>query len=159
MEAEQFIKELKSQNRHRKSILDNIIEKNCANPAEGWYIDIIVKRKFVNTFIEDITKQNFLIGYVSWWEYSIYDAKYGLGGCKSKFFDGWFWEICFGDDEIDISKYLLNDSREDIINNINSKYKELIEEKKLTFANGEEISYKEHDFLTPGFSIVVPDAW
>ena len=120
---------------------------------------ICARRQLVSTFIEDIVDWSFLIKGISWWEYSLGNGKYGLGGFKSRYFDGWYWEICFGDDEIDLEQYLQNDPIEQIIRNINLSYKEIIEQKTLSFATGEEISYKKHDFLTPGFWIVTPDDW
>jgi hypothetical protein len=163
MEAEDLFNQTRSQSRDRKLALLQIFEKNraeCYGDQESApYIDICVRRQFVNAFIEDIIDRSFLIRGISWWEYSLGNGKYSLGGFKSKHFDGWYWEICFGDDEIDVEQYLQNDPIEQVIRNINLRYKEIIEQKTLTFATGEEISYKKHDFLTPGFWIVTPDDW
>jgi hypothetical protein len=77
--------------------------------------------------------------------------RYGGGGPKSKFFDGWFAEIYgkYADDKVQITS-----STEEARTDINK----IIENKEIHYGNG-TFSFQTYQALTPAFSLVVPRDW
>lgn len=72
-------------------------------------------------------------------------SKYGMGGPKSNFFNGWFSELCFGDDEVNTNE------KDEIL--------KIITNKEVHFSGGELIRYKKQECLTPALWLEVPDEW
>ena len=131
-----------------KKDLDHILALHKAQPVGSGYIDIIVKRENVHQIIESLVSSGVQIKTITWWEYVDSlpkKAKYGMGGPKSNFYDGWFSEICFGEDDI----------------NTNNKVEilKVIENKEIHFADGEIVRYQEQECLTPALWLEVPEEW
>jgi sulfur carrier protein ThiS len=126
--------------------LNEIILKCKAQPVGNGYIDIIVSRIYYKQFITEIIESGFIIEAISWWEFSdtINKSKYGMGGPKSRYYDGWFSEIPVSLDEITIQE--------------NEKIQAVIENKKIQFQN-ETIAFDKNRSIVPGFWIQVPDEW
>ena len=63
-----------------KMILDKILEKYKAQPVGCGYIDIIVKREYIENFVKEIISEKFNITHIGWWEYCpTMDTKNKLG--------------------------------------------------------------------------------
>ena len=136
-----------------KEKLDAIIDLHKAQPVGDGYIDIIVLRENCGPFITDLIKNSFKITNVSWWEWCLNNHKnqYGLGGPRSKYFDGWFAELPVG---IDIVQYDMEIENDDMIKNIKS----LITTKTIIYPN-DILTYTLNTWLTPAFWIDVPEDW
>lgn len=82
--------------------LDKILVKYKAQPVGDGYIDIIVSRENYNDFILELYQNNFNITDISWWEWCFENeiSKYGMGGVRSNFYDGWFSELSVDTDKI-----------------------------------------------------------
>ena len=136
-----------------KKKLDAIIDLHKAQPVGDGYIDIIVLRENCGPFITDLIKNGFKITNVSWWEWCLNNEKnqYGLGGPRSKYFDGWFAELPVDVDDIQYEKESEN---EDIIKIIYGH----IATKTIIYPD-EILSYKQNIWLTPALWIDVPQDW
>ncbi|ULQ57123.1 hypothetical protein KJS94_02790 [Flavihumibacter rivuli] len=136
-----------------KALLDDIIEKNKAQPVGKGYIDIIVSRDNYKAFIIDLVANGFKITGVSWWEWhkENQEKQYGLGGPKSIFYEGWFFEIPVSVEDFSFS---VDISKENIIAAILYK----IETKVISFSN-ETVTFKESSWLVPAIWLDVPDDW
>lgn len=131
-----------------KKDLDYILALHKAQSVGNGYLDIIVKQEYVHQLIQSLVSKGIRINRISWWEYV--DSfpkkpKYGMGGPKSDFFDGWFSELHFVDDEID-----MNEENEIL---------KIILNKEIHFPDGEIIRYREQKCLTPALWLEVPDDW
>ena len=137
----------------QKITLDNILEKNKAQPVGHGYIDIIVTRDNYKDFIFDLVTNGFKIDSVSWWEWceDKNENKYGLGGPESVFYKGWFSEIPVNVDDFSFSA---DATSENIIREIQNK----IETKTISFSD-ETITFYKSDWLTPAIWLDVPDDW
>ncbi|GHV09001.1 hypothetical protein FACS189485_21120 [Spirochaetia bacterium] len=135
-----------------KNKLDKILIENKAQPVGWGYIDVIVKREYMENFLREILNEGFEIMNISFWEYcSTMEIKntIGMGGPVSKFFDGWFSEIGRGYD-VDI--------RNETIEN---KYKilmKMIKEFKCSNFDG-DFSFENNETIMPSFDIDVPHEW
>lgn len=132
----------------KKDELDQIIRSHKAQVVGSGYIDVIVKQENVRSLVEFLIQKSIRIYQICWWEYinsANKNSKYGLGGVKSRFYDGWFAEICFGDDDV------TENSLEEIM--------KIIEDKVFIFYDGERINYKQEKNLTPALFLDVPDDW
>ena len=132
-----------------KEELDNILARYKAQTAFSGYIDIIVRRENVRQLVEELIHNGVRINLITWWEYvdpnNTAREGYGMGGPPSRYYDGWFSEVCFGDDEINTTVV------EDIM--------KTIEGKEFAFGDGKTITYQKEESLTPAFWLVVPDKW
>ena len=136
-----------------RNTLDDILEKQKAQPVGHGYIDIIVSRDNYMDFVSDLVTNDFKIKSVSWWEWRA-DKKqneYGLGGPESIFYKGWFSEIPVDVDDFNFS---VDTAKENIIKEIIEK----IEKKTISFSN-ETVTFKESNWLTPAIWLDVPDDW
>ncbi|GBF52157.1 hypothetical protein LPTSP4_36960 [Leptospira ryugenii] len=135
--------------------LEEILRKYKAQPVGNGYIDVIVNRDYYKDFIAESIFNDFEINAISWWEYTkeISDRKFGMGGPKSWFFDGWFAEICTKDsyEEFNIMEYT---SRKERIDTILEK----IHSKVFKYFDG-NISFLKNEELIPAFWFNVPDSW
>lgn len=130
-----------------KGELDRILISHKAQTVGG-YGEIIVRQENVSQLIEELIFNDIYINRITWWEYvdSIsQSSNYGHGGPKSVYFEGWFSEICFGEDEIDE-------------NNVESILK-IIDGKEITFSDGEIVQCNQAKWLTPTLCIDVPENW
>jgi hypothetical protein len=134
-----------------KEKLDGLLKTYKAQPVGHGYIDIIVNRENYKTFIGDLVSNGFKIESVSWWEWCPggKEAEYGLGGPRSRYYDGWFSELSVPVDDIDL---ITGDKREI------EKIIDLIETKSILFPN-EKVTFKQSDWLTPAIWLNVPDEW
>ena len=135
-----------------KTTLDEIIDKNKAQPVGHGYIDIIVSRVNYKDFIWDLVRNGYKIDSISWWEWCSdgKENRYGLGGPKSYFYDGWFSELSIDSDDTK-SGVLDSDNR---VREILDK----IETKTIHFSD-EMISFTNNNWLTPAVWLNVPDDW
>jgi len=132
-----------------KSRLDKILLKTQAQPVGDGYIDIIINPENTYEFISEIKNEGFIIEGVSWWEYcleSISESKFGLGGQKSLYYDGYFAEIQIND-IYHFNKDLGIDSIEKCLGN------------KTIINNEHEVLNYTQDRLWPGFWIQTPADW
>lgn len=130
--------------------LDKLLLKYKAQPVGDGYIDIIVSRENYNDFILELYQNNFNITDISWWEWCFENeiSKYGMGGVRSNFYDGWFSELSIDTDKI---KEM---NRELGLIFINS----CIENKTIIFQN-KIITFKNHQWLIPAIWLDVPKDW
>jgi hypothetical protein len=132
-----------------KRILDDILQRNKAQPVGQGYIDIIVKREYVENFVKEILSAGFYIKAANLWEYcKTIDTKsqLGMSGPRSKFFDGWFAEVANN------GSHFVEFKRGE------QSYRQIIKRagtKKL-YGN---ITYKNTETLTLSFDIDVPENW
>jgi hypothetical protein len=131
-----------------KEDLDHILALHKAQPVGNGYIDIIVKQEYVHPLIQNLVSKGIRITGITWWEYI--DSfqkrpKYGMGGPKSKFFEGWFAELCLGDDEINTNE--------------ENEILKIITNKEIHFSDGDVIKYGEQECLTPALWLEVPSDW
>ncbi len=130
-----------------KAELDNILAQYKAQPVGDGYIDIIVKRENVRQLIQKLLLDDIQITCITWWEFVESNAKskrFGMGGPKSKYYDGRFSEIGLGDDEIHATE--------------SEKIIEIIENKEIEF-HDRKIHFKQEESLTPALWINVPNDW
>jgi hypothetical protein len=135
-----------------KQELDAILEKHRVQPVGNGYIDLIVRRKNLQAFVRDIVDGGYPVQCVTWWEWCPKNEKnkFGLGGPKSEYFDGWFAELAVHDDN---TKELYHSSEQ-----LANKLIDLIESKEMNYP-GLKTTYKEADWLTPALWLEVPDSW
>lgn len=135
-----------------KEKLDAILDTHKAQPVGNSYIDIIVSRDQYEAFINELVENGYAITSISWWEWCPGNEvnRYGLGGPRSKFYDGWFSELPIDLDDVGI----VEGRKKDILNDI----KNLIEKKEIQY-NNEAIHFRQNDWLTPAFWLDVPDDW
>lgn len=135
-----------------KAILDALLTQYKAQPASAGYIDVIVMRENYRPFAEALLKNGFMIEAITWLEYIPNFGsrpRYGMGGPKSKFYTGWFAEICFGDDEIQLAP-------DPAI--ILKQIVDLVENKRLDMHDF-VITYRTTPSLTAAFWLDVDDRW
>ncbi len=136
-----------------KKLLDSLMVKYKAQSVGSGYLEIITKRENYRDFIDAVLENGFKITRVSWWEYcETMETRnnYGMGGPRSKFYTGWFSELCMDWDNIASP------------NNLDAMKHEItktIENKTIEIYNGEVITYRDCLSLTPAFEIKVPDTW
>lgn len=136
-----------------KRRLDEILEEHKAQPVGHGYIDIIVNRETYKSFIADLIQNGYKIKSISWWEWCPCEKEsdYGLGGPKSRYYDGWFSELTIGVDDIVLPE------RMKVENQIEEITKR-IETKSISF-QGETVTFTQDDWLTPAIWLDVPDVW
>jgi hypothetical protein len=136
-----------------KNTLDDILEKQKAQPVGHGYIDIIISRDNYKGFISDLVTNDFKIKSISWWEWCSdkKENEHGLGGPESIFYKGWFSEIPVDIDDLNFST---DTTKEDIIKVIIEK----IGTKAMSFSD-EKVTFKESNWLTPAIWLDVPDDW
>jgi len=136
-----------------KRTLDDILEKQKAQPVGHGYIDIIVSRNNYKDFVADLITNNFKIKSVSWWEWCAENKEdeYGLGGPESIFYNGSFSEIPVDVDDFNIAT---ETTKESTINAIIEK----IESKIISFSD-EKVKFSESTWLTPAIWLDVPENW
>jgi hypothetical protein len=132
-----------------KGHLDELLVRHKAQPVGHGYIDIIVNRDSYKSFVTDLILNGYTIESISWWEWCSGDKEsdYGLGGPKSRYYDGWFSEL-----SIDVDDIKVNDEKqiEEIL--------DAIETKSISFHNN-TATFKQNNWLTPGIWLAVPDDW
>lgn len=132
--------------------LDRIMDIHGAEPVGNGYTEIIVPRNGARAFVKDVLSLGFRITVITWYEHgdSIKQSKYGMGVVHSRLSAGVFSEIPIGEDEV-ISLGNTEETHRGIM--------DIIENKEIRFSEGERITYKDHQFLTPGFWLDVPLNW
>lgn len=136
-----------------KATLDSLLEKHKAQPVGNGYIDIIVSRDNYKMFVADLVTSGFKIDGVSWWEWCNDNSgnRYGLGGPKSIFYNGWFSEIPVDVDNFDFSA---DTTKDNVVQEILKK----IESKTISFSD-EKVTFSNCNWLTPAIWLDVPDDW
>lgn len=132
-----------------KHKLDEILETYKAQPVGHGYIDIIVSRTHYKSFVQDVVSNGFKISGISWWEWcpGRKEAEYGLGGPISRYYDGWFSELCQADDEFEVTE-------DDQVHKVLTT----IENKSISFSD-ETVTFTKDAWLTPAIWLQVPDEW
>src|ERR1700744_4306598 len=122
--------------------LDEILKRHKAQPVGWGYIDIVVARDYYKDFISDLVNNENKIESISWWEWcsNNNESKYGIGGPKSNYVDGWFSELSIDVDDIDLGKTL---EKKQLIKEIIDK----IEAKTISFSD-ESVTFKHNSCLT-----------
>jgi hypothetical protein len=90
---------------------------------------------------------------ISWWEWCQHGkkCKYGLGGPKSNYYEGWFAELPIEVDDI----YTAADiSNENLIGEITNRIKS-----KIIPYPKETVTFKHSNWLTPAIWLNVPGYW
>ena len=161
----EYINNLKNNSLHYKKILDSIIEVRKGQHIGNGYKEIVIKRENIENFINDLNIHHFIIDAVSWWFYcSELDkkSKYGYGGPKSKYFSGWFSELCHDFDEMEMEHIseIMGDNKLNYVEIINSRFKDIVYNKKtVKYFDGGFLTFQRDTELIPGFSILVPEEW
>ena len=139
---------------NRKNLLDSILIANQTDIVGNGYIDIIVSRSNFISLIATLVNEDFRITNVAWWEYCSANSKnsYGMGGIKSKHYDGWYSELPINLDEIML--YDLVTDKSEFIQGIVS----IIERKEIKFPD-ENIKFRTSNWLTPALWLDVPKDW
>jgi hypothetical protein len=137
-----------------KETLDRLLEEHKAQPVGNGYIDIIVKRENYKLFVTDLVRNGYNIMCMSWWEWCPGEKKsdFGLGGPKSRYYEGWFSELIIDLDEFEIGAR--NKEREEVIREVISA----IETKLISFPT-ETVTFKQSAWLTPALWLDVPEDW
>ena len=133
-----------------KARLDGLLEEYKAQPVGDGYIDIIVSRENYQPFAKALIESGFFIEAISWWEYiENIEApnSYGMGGPRSRFYQGRFAETCTDVDDVPHS------------NNILDAVIEIVEGKVLGEYDREQVNFKKTKSLTPAFWLKVDKSW
>ena len=135
-----------------KDRLDKILEDYKVQPVGDGYIDLIVSRELYKQFVRTLLEENFVLRSVSWWEWcsNNMESKYGLGGPKSKFYNGWFAELPIDVDDLNLSKLSIENAINLVISHVDSK--------KIHYPN-EIVTFNDSIWLTPAIWLDVPDDW
>ncbi len=135
-----------------KEKLDQLLERHKAQPVGVGYIDIIVTRENYKKLVTDLIKNGFRINAISWWEWCEGEKKnqFGLGGPKSRYYNGWFSELSVDLNEIPITTASKEEEIQEVIN--------VIETKSISLANT-IVTFKQSTWLTPGLWLDVPEEW
>jgi hypothetical protein len=142
--------------KERKLALDSILQRNQTDIVGNGYIDIIAGRsKYINQ-INELVLEGFNISSITWWEWCNGDQKpkYGMGGPKSKFYDGWYAELPIDADDLKYQNQISVVDRLKIIEHILT----FIHTKQITLADG-LISFQSALWLTPALWLDVPTGW
>lgn len=129
------------------------------------FIDVIVLRDRVDSFISELTKLKLAVEFVTWWCHATeengrkFGCPHGYGGPKTKF--GWFSEITWEDSEVDkrLIETLESENTVSIVKQINESVAGIIKSKHSIKYMGELLSFDNGSCLTPGLWIRVPDEW
>ncbi len=135
-----------------KGHLDRILEKHKAQPVGSGYVDIIVWRDNYQNLVQALVENGFEIESISWWEWceKENECKYGLGGPKSEYYDGWFAELATEVDDLKLSDKEPQETIQKILN--------FIESKTIGFSD-EKVWFQKSKWLTPAIWLNVPDDW
>jgi hypothetical protein len=129
--------------------LERILRQRQGQPAGEGYTDVIVCPDDVLLFLYEVRGAGFSIKGVSWWEYcenGISEARFGMGGPASYFYEGDFAEIPIRN----IDPFEASETVDDIHSRIAAREFRNNEGESLTYASGR---------LWPGFWIETPDDW
>ncbi len=133
----------------KKQQLDKAIQPHCLCIVGSGYIDIIVHRKKIKAFIEELNKIEIFIDAATWWclvsEEKNSGCPHGLGG--PMFNDSYLSEITH-----EYDNFLRLDSNVTVHNN--NVLKEIMN-KKIT----DQLTYSGASCLHVGLWLDVPDSW
>lgn len=82
-----------------KPVLDDLLLRNKVQPVGAGYIDCIVRPEYLPSLAEGLKAISIRITGLTWWCHCCdenkarYGCPHGMGGPKSKYFDGWFSEM------------------------------------------------------------------
>jgi hypothetical protein len=132
--------------------LDRIMDIHGAEPVGNGYAEIIVPRNRCRAFVKDVLSDGFRITGITWHEQcdSIGQSKYGMAVYHSRLSEVVFSEIPIGDDDV-ISLGNTEETHRGIM--------DIIENKEIRFSDRERITFKDHQFLIPGFWLDIPFDW
>ena len=132
-----------------KAKLDELLEKYKAQPVGHGYIDIIVSRENYKSFVQELVPNGYKISGISWWEWcpGRKEAEDCLGGPRSRYYEGWFSDLCQADDEFEVTD---EDQVEEVLTTI---------ETKSISSSDETVTFTRDAWLTPAIWLQVPDEW
>lgn len=139
-----------------KDQLDQLLQRLKGQPVGSGYFDIIVHRDHFAEFVTLVLTAGFSINDITWWEYlPTKDQKstFGYGGPPSKYYPGWFAELCYGDDDL-IAENAVAHTAADAPRII-----QRVKDKVLKYPNDIILSFDTHLWLTPAFTLEVPNGW
>lgn len=157
-----YLEYLEAKREIKQSEIERLLEKYKTEPVGSGYIDIITPSEYIEYLIEGFTKMNIAVECVTWWCHCSdsnkkqYCCPHGMGGPKSKYYDGWYSEMGFEFETFDIPTEEFQELNYDNelpnkIKTINDTIKSYVTD--LSKARG----YSE--CLTPAFWLHVPDEW
>ncbi len=147
--------------------LDDMLVKYKVEPVGWGYIDCITLRDTLNGFVNEISNLGLAINYVTWWCYvnpasPLNDGcPHGMGGPKSKFFDGWFSELQsyeFGNDiEINVEMESYSKQKTTCLNH--ETYKAILKKLEKPFQYTPTDYIPENKCVMPALWMLVPEDW
>ncbi|WP_026476142.1 hypothetical protein [Alkaliphilus transvaalensis] len=148
--------------------LEILMNRYKVESVGSGYIDCIVHKDNLEAFIMELSKLGVLITAVSWWcyvnpnELSQNGCPHGMGGPKSKYYEGWFSELQNEMYELDepaikstveeYDKHLIGIFNLKVLNRV---WKRL--EKPFRYTPNDYIMGNK--CLTPALWLLVPDDW
>ncbi len=135
-----------------KARLDALLEEFKAQPVGWGYIDIIVLRDHYKAFAKAVIAAGFMIESISWWEHMPDERshpKFGMGGPRSRFYEGWFAEAGEIDDVL--HKADPEENYQAVI--------EIVENQVISRYDGQHFTYRDTPSLTPAFWLDVDESW
>lgn len=145
--------------------LERIFELYKVEPVGDGYIDCIVLKDNMQMFINEISASGILITDVSWWCYvspnnnESSGCPHGMGGPKSKYYDGWFSELQNAFYEVDKDKVesLINSYDSNKVSFLNMQTIEGIQEMlRVPFRYTPTEYIRENKCVMPGIWLLIP---
>lgn len=151
-----YIDSLNQQKGNIQNQIKSLLEKYKVQPVGTGYIDLIVLNQFVDSFINELSDINILVSGITWWCHCTestdgLNCQHGMGGPKSKYYDGWFSETTIPMHDVNL---------------INSEIDDFTD--KIKYSNDKVIKFIKSDFvksefyiryLVPALWLYVPDNW
>jgi hypothetical protein len=141
----------------KKEQVDNLLDRFETYVVGDGYIDIIVLRQHLESFIIELTAIDVAICNVSWWcnatdnNKKKFGCPHGMGGPETK--HGWFSEIVQEEDDLQI------DHKRESIAEINQRALKIIKSKTMDKPYDPALTFETTLCLTPGLWLQVPDNW
>lgn len=162
-----YFDHLESNKKNLVEQLERILTFYNVEPVGSGYIDCIVMRDNLKLFIDEITALGILITDVSWWCYvdpvNSTGCPHGMGGPKSKYYEGWFSELQNDMYEVDMEKVdsITNYYDKQSVNSTNIQTLENIENiLKVPFRyTPTDYIHGNNKCVMPGIWMLVPDDW
>jgi hypothetical protein len=157
-----YLESLRSNPKFIQNQIEDLLEKNQAQPVGHGYIDIITDIKYLERLISELTQIGIVIDGVTWWCHCseknkyLYECPHGMGGPRSVYFEGWYSEMGIDYESFDIpqSNFEQLENRKVLLSEIkaiNETTKRYIEQ----FTKDERFS----KCFTPAIWLHVPKEW
>lgn len=135
--------------------VEDILERNKAQPVGHGYIDIITDSRYIRNLVFELTQVGIAINGVTWWCHctdenrNLYECPHGMGGPQSIHFEGWFSEMGVDYESSDLPDGIYEKLEQ---GNISPAEINSINESILVYTN----QFKEDERFSPCF---VPAIW